>query len=181
MIGIYLAISLLICVSIFFNRNKLINNAMIACFLLVQWLFTFYEYTHKNITELSYFCPDALAILLLLTLSIISIPALFHSYEYIHKDMESPKTRSIYTSAMIMLITSIGAAYLANHIAVQWIFIEITTLSASALIYHRRNSGSLEATWKYIFVSSISLTFVFIGILFHLVIPEKKAFFIRYY
>jgi len=34
------------------------------------------------------------------------------------------------------------------------------------LIYHRRNSRSLEGTWKYIFVCSISITLVFIGILF---------------
>ena len=46
-----------------------------------------------------------------------------------------------------------------------WIFVEITTLSASALVFHRRNVGAIEATWKYIFVCSISLVFVFIGIL----------------
>jgi hydrogenase-4 component F len=64
------------------------------------------------------------------------------------------------------LITSISAAYLANHIAVTWIFVEITTLSASAMIYHRRNNRSLEGTWKYVFVCAISITLVFIGILF---------------
>ena len=65
-----------------------------------------------------------------------------------------------------MLITAIGAGYLANHIAVTWIFTEITTLSASALIYHHRNKLSLEGTWKYVFICAISITFVFIGILF---------------
>ncbi len=60
----------------------------------------------------------------------------------------------------------LSAAYLANHIAVTWIFVELTTLSASALIYHRRNNRSLEGTWKYVFVCAISITLVFIGILF---------------
>ncbi|HAF30983.1 MAG TPA: hypothetical protein DCG75_18245 [Bacteroidales bacterium] len=166
MIGIYLTTALIISGLVFFNRNKQINKSLVTLFILLQWAFTIYEYLHKGIAELSYFKPDALAILLLTTLSIISIPALFHSYEYIYPEKENPKTRSIYYSAMIILITAIGASYLSNHIAVTWIFIEITTLSASALIFHRRNSGSLEATWKYIFVCSISLTFVFIGILF---------------
>lgn len=166
MIGIYLTAALIISALIFINRNKQINKALITLFIILQWAFTFYEYFHKNITELSYFKPDALAILMLITLSIISVPSLFHSYEYIYPEKENPKTRSIYYSAMTILITAIGAAYLSNHIAVTWIFIEITTLSASALIFHRRNSDSLEATWKYIFVCSISLTFVFIGILF---------------
>ena len=67
---------------------------------------------------------------------------------------------------MVALLTSISAAYLSNHIAVTWIFVELTTLSASALIYHRRNNRSLEGTWKYVFVCAISITLVFIGILF---------------
>ena len=65
-----------------------------------------------------------------------------------------------------MLLTALSAAYLSNHIAITWIFVELTTLSASALIYHRRNVRTLEGTWKYVFVCSISITFVFIGILF---------------
>jgi len=65
-----------------------------------------------------------------------------------------------------MLITAIGVAYLSNHIAVTWIFVEITTLSASALIYHHRNERSLEGTWKYVFICAISITLIFIGILF---------------
>lgn len=166
MIGIYLTAAVLISGLIFVNRKRQVNKLLVTLFIGVQWAFTIYEYYHKGIVELSYFKPDALAILLLATLSIISIPALFHSYDYIYPEKDNPKTRSIYYAAMTILIAAIGAAYLSNHIAVTWIFIEITTLSASALIFHRRNSGSLEATWKYIFVCSISLTFVFIGILF---------------
>jgi hydrogenase-4 component F len=67
---------------------------------------------------------------------------------------------------LVLLITSISAAYLANNIAVIWIFTELTTLSASALIYHHRNKLALEGTWKYLFICAISITFVFIGILF---------------
>ena len=36
----------------------------------------------------------------------------------------------------------------------------------SALIYHHRNKLALEGTWKYVFICAISITFVFIGILF---------------
>ena len=57
-------------------------------------------------------------------------------------------------------------SYLSNHIAVTWIFVEITTLSASALIYHHRNIRALEGVWKYVFICAISITFIYIGILF---------------
>jgi len=175
MIGFYLAGAFIISLSLFLNRNKLVNNLLIITFLLLQWGFTIYEYCHLNIKELQYFKPDALGILLLITLSIISIPAYFHNYSYIYKDKGNPKVRAIYFAAMTLLITSIGAAYLSCHIAVTWIFVELTTLSASALIFHRRNTGSLEATWKYIFVCSISITFVFIGILFLSIALEQAG------
>lgn len=175
MIAIYLLLAFSISVLFFINRSKWINNLLITGFLVVQWLFTIYECMHLNIIQLDYFKSDALGILLLITLSIISIPAFFHNYSYIYKDKDNPKVRSIYYAAMTLLVTAIGAAYLSCHIAVTWIFVELTTLSVSALIFHRRNSGSLEATWKYIFVCSISITLVFIGILFLSIALESSG------
>lgn len=166
MIIIYLVISVLIAICLFINKIKWIKNILVAAFLVLQWIFTAYEFTHKGIIEFSFFKPDALALLLLITLSIISVPALFHSYDYIYKEKDNSHARGIYYGAMVFLVMALSAAYLSSHIAVTWIFVEITTLSASALIFHRRNAGSIEATWKYIFVCSISLVFVFIGILF---------------
>ena len=150
----------------FFNRNKTVNTILIIAFLVLQWVFTVYEYRHMNITEFNYFKPDSLAILLLVTLSIISIPAAYHSHIYVTSKKDTPRHIAIYFAAMVILLTTLSAAYLSNHIAVTWIFIEMTTLSASALIYHRRNKRTLEGTWKYVFVCAISITFVFIGILF---------------
>jgi hydrogenase-4 component F len=174
MIAAYLAIAITLCTLIFFNRKKKANRLYVILFLVIQWMFTVYEFFHRNIMEMAFFKPDAIALLLLGALGIISIPVLFHSYEYIYKESEDNSTRASYYSSMVLLITAISAVYMTSHIAVTWIFIEITTLSASFLIFHRRNSGSLEATWKYIFVCSISLTFVFIGILFLGIAMDNK-------
>lgn len=166
MTGIYLAGALIISGLLFFNRNKAFNYMLVIAYLALQIGFTVYEYLHINTTELHYFSADALGILLLITLSIISIPAMYHSFVFISENRENPRHRAIYFTAMVVLLTAISAAYLANHIAVTWIFIELTTLSSSVLIYHRRNNRSLEGTWKYLFVCAISITLVFIGILF---------------
>lgn len=167
MIAVYLVIALIISGLLFFNKNRSLNYLLVSVFIVLQWILTCYEYNHRNIEELyGFFKPDALALLLLITLSIITIPAYYHSYIYFNKHREISRERGIYFSAMTLLIAAITAAYLSNHIAVTWVFVELTTLAASALIYHRRNTRSLEGTWKYIFVCSISITFVFIGILF---------------
>jgi hydrogenase-4 component F len=166
MTAIYLIGAFVIGGVLFVNRNKLWNTLLIGAFAALQWGFTIYGCYHHKATELEYFTIDSLGLLLLLTLSIISIPALIHSYIYIEKHNETPQSRAIYFASIVILITSITAAYLANHIAVIWIFTELTTLSASALIYHHRNKLALEGVWKYVFICAISITFVFIGILF---------------
>jgi hydrogenase-4 component F len=166
MTGIYLTGAFGIAVLLFFNRNRLYNYLLVIAFLVLQVGFTVYECLHINKVELGYFTSDALGILMLVTLSIVSIPAMYHNYVFLTKEKENPAHRAIYFAATVVLLTAISAAYLANHIAVTWIFVELSTLSASALIYHRRNNRTLEGTWKYVFVCAISITLVFIGILF---------------
>ena len=167
MIVAYLTGSLLIGTALFLNRGKVLNYMLICLFLVLQCAFAVYACWHYNETTSNYFTFDSLGIIMLLTATIISVPAVFHSYIYIEESKEmTPKSRATYFGAFVFLITAVSAAYLANHIAVVWIFIEITTLSASALIYHHRNKLALEGTWKYVFICAISITFVFIGILF---------------
>jgi hydrogenase-4 component F len=166
MILFYLVAAYLSSGLIYFNRNRVVNYALVIFFAVLQWSFTLYTCFHHKETGLWYFTFDSLGILLLLTLDIISLPAFYHSYLYLKRHSETPQSRSIYFAALTTLITSISAAYLSNHIAVIWIFAELTTLSASALIYHHRNKLALEGTWKYVFICAISITFVFIGILF---------------
>jgi hydrogenase-4 component F len=166
MIGIYLISAFIIAGLLFVNRNTLLNYLLVVLFGILQTGFAVFACLHHKNVFLEYFTIDSLGLLLLVTLSIITIPALFHSYLYIKRHNETPQSRSLYFSAIVFLLTSISAAYLANHIAVIWIFTEMTTLSASMLIYHHRNKLALEGTWKYVFICAISITFVFIGILF---------------
>lgn len=166
MTGIYLLTSFLTALAVFLNRKSSVNYILLTLFAFIQTGFTLFACTEWKHSSLEYFTFDSLGILLLITLSIITLPAIYHSYLYIERHNEKPQSRAIYFSALIVLITSISAGYLANHIAVIWIFTELTTLSASALVYHHRNKLALEGTWKYVFICAISITFVFIGILF---------------
>ena len=166
MIGIYLIAAFSIALTLFLSRNKAITFILLGIFMILQAALTVHAYLNIHSTELSYFTYDSLAVLLLLTLTIIAIPAIFHSHIYLQDQPAPMQSRAIYYAALVLLVTAISAGYLANHIAVIWIFTEITTLSASALIYHHRNKLALEGTWKYVFICAISITFVFIGILF---------------
>ncbi|MFT3740017.1 MAG: proton-conducting transporter membrane subunit [Breznakibacter sp.] len=166
MIAIYLIGSILIALGHFVNRNKWVSHTLIAAFVLLQVAVTQHAFTHRGLSEWTFFTYDGLGVLFFLVLSVVSIPAFIHSHIYLNDQPATPPLRAIYYAAITMLIASIGMAYMSNHIAVTWIFTELTTLSASALIYHHRNKLALEGTWKYVFVCAISISFVFIGILF---------------
>jgi hydrogenase-4 component F len=163
---IYFISAFLIVAGLVLNKNKTINYSLLALFIALQSGFAIYgSYNFRN-TELDYFSFDSLGLLLMITMSIVIVPAAIHSVIYIENFTTSSRSRGIYFAALVGLITAISAGYLSNHIAVTWIFTEITTLFASILIYHHRTKLSLEATWKYVFICAISITFVFIGILF---------------
>ena len=105
MIGIYLAGAFSISGLLFFNRNRVVKYLLIIAFLLLQIGFTVYECLHINIPELTYFTPDSLGLLLLITLSIISLPALYHSYIYLGTKQDNPKHTAIYFAAVVALLT----------------------------------------------------------------------------
>jgi hydrogenase-4 component F len=166
MIGIYLIGSLIISLAFFFGRNHLLNVILAWAFCILQGALAVYVYTHPDSTQLIYFTPDSLAIILVCVNSIVCIPAFYHSFVYFTKHPYKSHEMGMFFGAMVLLIAAISAAYLSNHLGITWVFVELTTLSASALIYHRRNKLTLEGSWKYIFICSISITLVFIGILF---------------
>ena len=113
----------------------------------------------------SYFMADALGRIFLSLLSLISVTTLVQSFVYLAKRNEAPRQRSIYFSSMILFIASMTGVFLSNHIGVMWVFTEATTLSIALLIYHERTAEAIEATWKYVFISTLGLSFSFIGIL----------------
>jgi hydrogenase-4 component F len=157
MIG-YLTGSLALGLLFYLSRSQAARVTLAIVFLLLQGMLTIYEYVHPGITQLSYFTADSLAVLFLLVNTIVAIPAFYHSFVYFSKHPYKPREQGMFFAAMLLLIASLSAAYLSNHIGITWVFVELTTLSASALIYHRRNKLTLEGTWKYIFVCSISIT-----------------------
>ena len=55
---------------------------------------------------------------------------------------------------------------LVQQFAVIWVVLELTTFSLVPLIFFYRSRESLEAVWKYLFLVSLGLVFVFVGVLF---------------
>lgn len=165
---LFFSLAVIIGVALYFNKSTRVNYALVGSFAAVLLGFVGFEFTRVNVECGGLFKPDSLALLMLLVACVVSLPVLVHASRYIevHNIDETAGTRGLFFAALVVLIAACCMAYLSNHIAVTWIFVEITTLCASALIYHHRNIRALEGVWKYVFICAISISFVYIGILF---------------
>ncbi|HPT01088.1 MAG TPA: proton-conducting transporter membrane subunit [Bacteroidales bacterium] len=163
----YLILVLVLAAGVFFNRNRAVRGVLLGIFLLLQTSVTIYGYYHIGGQEADgYFSFDALGLIFLSVLTILSFTTILHSLVYLKHREDDWRRQRIYFTALILLIGAMTSVYLASAIGIMWVLIEMTTLSVAALIYHERTHLSLEATWKYVFICSIGITFAFVGIVF---------------
>lgn len=170
---IFFIISFLMGGALIFNRNSILKVLLLLSFIILQGSFVYFVVRNTG-SSFGYFTADHLAVIFIVILFVISSLSIYHSFIYLKWRKKTEREHNLYFAAIVILVAALNCAYCANHIAITWIFVEVTTLSASFMIYYRRTELTLEATWKYIFVCTISITFVFMGILF-LGISMKNA------
>ncbi len=65
----------------------------------------------------------------------------------------------------LTLIGAANAAVLGNHLLMQWLALEVTTLVAAPLIVRPGDGRSRLASWRYLLFSSVGLSLVLLGLL----------------
>jgi hydrogenase-4 component F len=166
MLLIYFGLSLLIAIIVFLCKNLRINTLGIGLFLALELLLNYYVVLNVNRGEFGFFRFEPLGVLLTTISTIIAVLTVYHSYIYLNRRKDPVAHQSIYWAALIMLLACMNMTYFAENLGVLWAFLEGTTICMSLLIYHERQRTTLEATWKYVFVSSLAVALAFIGILF---------------
>ncbi len=161
---IFFSSAFLLSLSVFLFRNKLVTRLISLLYALIHIGLTIHSWMNLNSTELIYFTFSSSGVLLLAILSLLTIPTFYHGFVYTAKD--DIRKYNIYHASLILLMTFMSGAYLANGMTVLWIFVEATTLAVAALIYHDRTEMALEATWKYVFICSTGIALAYLGILF---------------
>jgi len=146
----------------FFVRNRKIQVPIALMFVLWQLGFGIFLYSKINETWTPYFRNDALSVIFISILSVTAIFTIINSFIYFSHRNEKPLIRSIYLLALMLFFGCMTGVFLANNAGLLWILTEATTLAIAVLIYHERSIESLEATWKYVFVSTIGLSFSFV-------------------
>ncbi|MCI4368328.1 MAG: hydrogenase 4 subunit F [Thermoplasmata archaeon] len=112
---------------------------------------------------------DALSGLLLLLVSLIGLASVLYSVDYMGRsgsphEAAFPRLRAYYAFVMLFLFTMYLAAE-ANNLGILWIALEGTTLVSALLVGFYRTRRALEASWKYLILCSVGLSFALFGTL----------------
>ena len=85
------------------------------------------------------------------------------------QQMQGPqydRSKQLFYPALNFYLLANTLVIIVQQFALLWVVLEMTTFSLVPLMYFYRTKESLEAVWKYLFLVSIGLIFLFVGILF---------------
>lgn len=129
-------------------------------------LFSFALFTGFYAPQLSFVSLDSLSRLFLMVVSNVYFWVVLVSYRYLAQSKTKGSGKKYYFIFLNIYLLANSAAILSNNFAMYWVVSEVTTLSVAPLIYYLRDEESLEAMWKYLFLVSVGIAAVFIGIIF---------------
>ena len=167
MIFLYFTIfTIVLSAIVFWIENKVISYTSGILYVLSQIFLSVYAYLHPGQSDSGYFIFDNLGILLNILLVVITFPVLFHSRFYLVRHVSDLNARGKFLALLFILESAISGIYFTDNFIIMWVCFEITTIVITFLTYHERYPAALEASWKYLFISSIGITFAFLGLLF---------------
>jgi hydrogenase-4 component F len=79
---------------------------------------------------------------------------------------EYDRSKRLFYAALNFFLVANTLVIIVQQFAMLWVVMELTTFSVVPLIFFYRTKESLEAVWKYLFLVSLGLVFLFIGVLF---------------
>jgi hydrogenase-4 component F len=83
-----------------------------------------------------------------------------------HVRLDAPRSGRLVAGGLLAFLAAASVVSLAHHLAMLWVGMEATTLSVAPLVFLRRDRRSLEATWKYLVVSSVGIALALLGTFF---------------
>jgi hydrogenase-4 component F len=107
---------------------------------------------------------DAPGRLLLAVISLLFLACAVYSVGYLRYRVERANRR--FCACMLAALGTMSLVAYAQHLGLLWVGIEATTLATAPLIYFNRTARSIEATWKYLVISSVGIALALFGSFF---------------
>ena len=107
---------------------------------------------------------DAPGRLLLAVISLLVFACAVYSVGYLRYRVERANRR--FCACILAALGTMSLVAYAQHLGLLWVGIEATTLATAPLIYFNRTPRSIEATWKYLIISSVGIALALFGSFF---------------
>jgi hydrogenase-4 component F len=149
-----------------------------------RWLLALTAGSHAALTALAVAAPERFASydwigldsagrLFLGISSLLFLVATIHLLSGGHylAQKDEPRTDSwfvtdppaVLAGCLSFFLATMTLCAMSRHLGVLWVAVEGTTLATAPLIHYRRDSRSLEATWKYLVLCSVGIAVALLG------------------
>ncbi|MGI6495079.1 MAG: proton-conducting transporter membrane subunit [Kiritimatiellia bacterium] len=102
--------------------------------------------------------------LVLLVVSTLYLACSFYAVDFLHKLPE--RSNRVFCVCMLAFSGLAGLVAWSQHLGLVWVAIEGTTLVTAPLVYFNRTQRSIEASWKYLLISSVGIAIALLGTFF---------------
>ncbi len=107
---------------------------------------------------------DAIGQLILNQTSILFFIVSVYLLGYLKEEEKRP--HRLFIACLLCLLSAMTLVALSRHMGLLWIALEATTLLSAPLIHYYRSPQSIEATWKYLSISSLGIALGLLGTFF---------------
>jgi hydrogenase-4 component F len=107
---------------------------------------------------------DAPGRLLLAMVSLLFLCCGVYSVGYLRYRAERANRR--FCACLLVALGTMSLVAYSRHLGLLWVGMEATTLATAPLIYFNRTPRSIEATWKYLVLSSVGIALALFGSFF---------------
>lgn len=132
---------------------------------LVHLLATISLWPHPRAIQFNSFLGfDAVSQLVLNYISLLFFVVSIYLIGYLKEKRR--RSNRILIGCLLGLLTGMTLVMMSRHMGLLWISIASTTLLSAPLINYYRTPQSIEATWKYLLISSLGIALALLGTLF---------------
>ncbi|MCX5696684.1 MAG: proton-conducting transporter membrane subunit [Candidatus Omnitrophica bacterium] len=103
---------------------------------------------------------DGLAVLVLVTVNIVSLTVAFYSLRYMQRYTDVWKFQSLF----LLMLAGMNGVILSGDLFNMYVFLEVASISAYALVAFGVEPEGLEASFRYLVMGSLASIFVLLGI-----------------
>lgn len=147
-------------------KSSILNKCVTTLYSIIYLVSAVSFTIHKPSDMEPYFMVDPLNIIFILITAILYFGVSLSNIMYF-KDSDMPiKDQTTYYISLMLFVFSMNGFMLSQHLGLNWVFLEATTLTTAYLIYSDKTDEALDAAWKYIFICTIGISFAFAGIIF---------------